>query len=64
MNNAGPEKKLDAVAVVVTELIEQCKAVHERMQSLMSANEKEGMAMCRMMMGMNTANESEHSQHH
>ena len=26
--------------------------MHEQMQKMMSANEKEGMGMCRMMMGM------------
>jgi len=29
----------------------------------MSANEKDAMAMCRMMMGMNTPSESGHSHH-
>ena len=64
MNNAAPEKKLDAVAALVTRLVEQRKAMHERMQNLMSANEREGMAMCWMMMGMNTQGHSEHSHDH
>jgi hypothetical protein len=63
MNGATPEKKLDAVAAVVTKLVEQRKAMRDQMQSMMSANEKDAMAMCRMMMGMNTPSESGHSHH-
>ena len=63
MNSAAPEKKLDAVAAVVAKLVEQRKAMHERMQKMISDNEKDGMAMCRMMMGMNIQGESEHSHH-
>lgn len=63
MNNAPPEKKLEAVAAVVAKLVEQRKAMHEQMQSLTSANEKQGMAMCRIMMGMDTTSEGEHSHH-
>ena len=63
MNNAPPEKKLEAVAAVVAKLVEQRKAMHEQMQSLTSANEKQGMAMCRTMMGMDTTSEGEHSHH-
>ena len=62
MNSAPADKKLDAVAAVVTKLVEQRKAMHEQMQKMMSANEKEGMGMCRMMMGMDM--EGEHSYHH
>jgi len=62
MNSAPAEKKLDAVAAVLTKLVEQRKAMHEQMQKMMSANEKEGMGMCRMMMGMDK--EGDHSQHH
>jgi hypothetical protein len=62
MNSASADKKLDAVAAVVTKLVEQRKAMHEQMQKMMSANEKEGMGMCRMMMGMKM-NDSEHSHH-
>ena len=47
MNNAPTDKKLDAVAAVLTKLVEQRKAMHEQMQKMMSANEKEGMGMCR-----------------
>ena len=62
MNAAPADKKLDAVAAVLTKLVEQRKAMHEHMQKMMSANEKEGMGMCRMMMG--TDKEGDHSQHH
>jgi hypothetical protein len=51
MNSAPVDKKLDAVAAVLTKLVEQRKAMHEQMQKMMSGNEKEGMGMCRMMMG-------------
>ena len=40
MNSASARKKLDAVAVVVTKLVEQRKAMHEQMQKMISANEK------------------------
>jgi hypothetical protein len=52
MNSASADKKLDAIAAVVTKLVEQRKAMHEQMQKMMSADEKEGMGMCRVMMGM------------
>jgi hypothetical protein len=51
MNSAPVDKKLDAVAAVVTKLVELRKAMHEQMQKMMSGNEKEEMGMCRMMMG-------------
>jgi hypothetical protein len=44
--------KLDAIAAVVTKLVDQRKAMHEQMQKMMSANEKEGIGMWRMMMGI------------
>ena len=62
MNSAPADKKLDAVAAVLTKLVEQRKAMHEQMRKMMAANEKEGMGMCRMMMGMDK--EDDHSQHH
>jgi hypothetical protein len=66
MNSASADKKLDAVAAVVTKLVEQRKAMHEQMQKMMSANEKDGMGMCRMMMGMDMSGDQsgEHSHHH
>jgi hypothetical protein len=62
MNSASADKKLDAVAAVVAKLVEQRKALHEQMQKVMSANDKEGMDMCRMMMGCDQ--DGEHSRHH
>ena len=60
MNSAPADKKLDAVAAVLTKLVEQRKALHEQMQKMMSANDKEGMGMCRMMMD----HDGEHSHYH
>jgi hypothetical protein len=62
MNSSSADKKVDAVAAVVIKLVEQRKAMHEQMQKMMSANEKDGMGMCRMMMGMDMS--GEHSHHH
>src|SRR5260370_1009286 len=59
MNDAPADKKLQAVAAVLTKLVEQRKAMHEQMQKMMSANEKEGMGMCRMMMGMDMKGDHE-----
>ena len=66
MNSSPADKKLDAVAAVVAKLVEQRKAMHEQMQKMMSANEKEGMGMCRMMMGMDKGgdHDGEHSHNH
>jgi hypothetical protein len=62
MNSAPADKKVDAVAVALTKLVEQRKAMHEQMQEMMSANEKEGMGMCRMMMVCD--HDGKHSHHH
>jgi hypothetical protein len=64
MNSAPADTKLDAVIAVLTKLVEQRKAM--QMQKMMSANEKEAMGMCRMMMGMDKGDDhdGEHSQHH
>ena len=66
MNSAPADKKLDAVAAVVAKLVEQRKAMHEQMQKMMSADEKERMGMCRMMMGMEMGDDhgGQHSHHH
>ncbi len=66
MNSATADKKLDAVAAVVAKLVEQRKAMHEQMQKMMAADDKEGMGMCRMMMGMDMSgdNGGKHSHHH
>ena len=64
MNNAPADKKLDAIAAVLTKLVEQRKALHERMQNMMSANDKERMGKCRMMMDMGGDHNGEHAHHH
>lgn len=48
MNSTSADKKLDAVAAVLSKLVEQRKAMHEQMQEMMTGNDKKGMAMCRM----------------
>jgi hypothetical protein len=62
MNNAPADKKLEAVAALLTKLVEQRKVMHEQIQKMMSADEKEAMAMCQMMMGMKKS-DGEHSHH-
>ena len=75
MNSAPSDKKVDAIAAVVTKLVEQHKAVHERMQKMMTEGGNEMMKMGRMMMMMRMMDmmthgdkenkeESEHAQHH
>ena len=78
MNSAPPDKKVDAIAAVVTKLVEQRKAMHDRMQKMMTEGGKEMMKMRRMMMMMRmmrvmdrmmgsdqeSQGESEHSEHH
>ena len=66
MNSAPADKKLDAVAAVLTKLVEQRKAMHEQMQNMMSGTEKEKMGMCRMKMGMPMEgdHDGKHSHHH
>lgn len=56
MNSASPEKKLDAVAAVVTKLIEQRKAMHEQLQKMMASNDEKKTSMCTMM-SMDTKDE-------
>ena len=78
MNSAPSDKKVDAIAAVVTKLVEQHKAMRERMQKMMAEGGKDTMKMGRMMMMMRmmrmmdremgseqeSPGESEHSQHH
>src|SRR6516225_7627862 len=78
MNNAPSDKKVDAIAAVVTKLVEQRKAMHEGMQKMMTQGGKDMMKMGRMMMMMRmmrmmdrmmgsdqeSPGESEHPQHH
>ena len=74
MNSAPSDKKVDAIAAVVTKLVEQHKAMHERMQKMMTEGRQEMMKMGRMMMMMRMMDmmthsdqegqkESEHSHH-
>jgi hypothetical protein len=75
MNSASSDKKIDAIAAVLTKLVEQHKAMHERMQKMMVEDGKDMMKMGRMMMMMRMMDrimgsdqegpgESEHSRHH
>ena len=73
MNSAPADKKVDAIAAVLTKLVEQRKAMHEHMESMMAENMKSQMNMCRMMMGMmgmkmdgdqGNQGDSDHSHHH
>ncbi len=47
MNSASADKKIEAVVTVLNKLVQQRKAMHEQMQKMMSASEKQGMCMCR-----------------
>src|SRR6516165_11398303 len=75
MNSVPSDKKVDAIAAVVTKLVEQHKAMRERMQKMMTEGGKDMMKMGRMMMMMRMMDmmthgdkenqeEGEHSQHH
>jgi hypothetical protein len=73
MNSASADKKVDAIAAVLTKLVEQRKAMHEQMQTMMDENVKAQMNMCRMMMGMmgmkmggdqGNKQDTDHTKHH
>ena len=67
MNSASADHKLETIAVVLTKLVEQRKAMHEQMEKILSANGKEGMDRCRtMMMGAGKSDDASdaHSHHH
>jgi len=70
MNSAPSDKKVDAIAAVVTKLVEQHKVMHERMQKMMTEGGKDMMKMGRVMMmrmmgsDQERPGESEHAQHH
>ena len=64
MNSSSADKKIDAVAAVVTKLVEQRKSMHEQMLKMMAGNEKDGMSKCRMMMDMGGDHDGKHSHHH
>jgi hypothetical protein len=51
MNSAPADKKLDAVAALLTKLVEQREAMHQQMEKMMSADDNQAMEMCRKMMG-------------
>jgi hypothetical protein len=46
MNSASADKKIEAVVTVLNKLVQQRKAMHEQMQKMMSASEKQGMCPC------------------
>jgi hypothetical protein len=50
MNGASGEKKLDAIAAVVTKLAEEVKATQQKAETQTATTEKSPMDMCRMMM--------------
>ena len=52
MNGAAPEQKVDAIAALLTKLVEQRKAMRAEMEQNTTANEKNDMNMCGMMMRM------------
>src|SRR6516225_6510198 len=74
MNSAPSDEKVDAIAAVVTKLVEQHKAIHERMQKMMTDGRNDMIKMGRMMMMMRmmrrmdrdqeSGEQSEHAQHH
>jgi hypothetical protein len=61
MNNAAPDKKLDAVVAVLTKLVEQRKLTHEQMQQMIQSGGSKGMCVCQV---TSTDAESDHSQNH
>lgn len=61
MNSAPVDQKLDAIAAVLTKMVEQQKSTHEQMQKMMSDNDKEGMGMCQK---MGCGASDKHSTHH
>jgi ABC-type glycerol-3-phosphate transport system substrate-binding protein len=65
MNTAAPDKKVDAVAAVLTKLVEQRKAMRDWMQKMVSSKAKDATGMCRMMMmGMDMSGEDSGSHSH
>ena len=63
MNSAPSEKKIDAIAAIVAQLVEQRKAMHEEMQKKVG---REMMRMGRMMMQGDQDNQedNDNSEHH
>jgi hypothetical protein len=69
MNNATPDKKVDAIAAVIAKLVEQQKAGATQ-DAKMCSEGKSDMKMCQMMAGMDMKSDGqdksgdEHSHHH
>ena len=67
MNGASADNKLEAIAAVLTKVVEQRKAMHEQIEKILSANGQEGMEMCRTMMmraGKSDDEGDAHAHHH
>jgi hypothetical protein len=65
MNSASAGNKLEAIAAVLTKLVEQRKDMHEQIEKILSANGQKGMDMCRtMMMGAGKSDDASNSQAH
>jgi hypothetical protein len=67
MNSASGDNKLEAIAALLTKLVEQRKAMHEQIEKMLSANGQEGMDMCRTMMmraGKSDDASAAHAHHH
>jgi len=68
MNGASSDKKVDAIAAVVTKLAQELKA-QQPSGTNATSSEKSGMDMCQMMMGMTMKpsgdnQEGDHEHHH
>ena len=65
MNSASADNKLETIAAVLMKLVEQRKAMHEQIERILSANDKEGMDRCRtMMMGGGKADDASDAHSH
>ena len=56
MNSAPADHKVDAIAALLTKLVEQRKAMRTEIQQQMAASEKNDMKMCGMSMRMKQCN--------
>ena len=65
MSSATADKKLDAVAAVLIKLVEERKEMHQQMREMTLTDDKDGMRMCHMMMGMQMegGQSAEHTHH-
>jgi hypothetical protein len=69
MNSTTSDKKVDAIAAVVTKLAEEFKAAQQKSETKTAGTEESEMGMCKMMMGMNMEDsgdnhEGDHANHH